>query len=64
MALQERTVIDQMEKTRLGTWQVRQAVEIFDTETNEIKSSTYHRYVKPTGEDMSDEEQAFLDVCG
>ena len=47
MALIERTVTD-------GTVQVREAIEIVDDATDEVKASRYHRYIISIENDSPD----------
>ena len=45
MALVEQTIIDRLEVLRDGTVQVREAIEIVDDATGEVKAQRYHRRV-------------------
>lgn len=54
MALKERTVTDKVEiVSAFKHIQVRQAVEIYDTISNEVKAQSYHRAVAVCGDDAA-----------
>ena len=61
MTLQERTVINRCELLDTGDIQVREENEIYDDETDEVKSQTFHRYVVASDDATPDDVQAFLD---
>lgn len=61
MALKERTVINRCEVLASGDIQVREANEIYDTLTDEVKSQTFHRYVVEKEDETPVEVQTFLD---
>lgn len=61
MALLERTVINRCEVLTSGDIQVREANEIYDSQTDEIKSQSFHRYVIVSEDETPENVQAFLD---
>ena len=61
MALKETKVIDRAEVLRTGDIQIREANEIHDTLTGELKSTTYHRYVISKEDPTPAKVQTFLD---
>jgi len=61
MALEERTVVDRLEILRDGTVQVREAIEIVDDVTGEVKASRYHRRTVPITDDNPDMSWADAD---
>jgi len=61
MALLERTVIDMVEVLRTGDIQVRESIEIYDNQTNEIKSQKFHRFIINSDDDTPVDIQAFMD---
>jgi len=61
MALKERTVIDLCEILRDGRIQVREAKEIYDTETDAVRGREFHRYVVESDDKTPSDIQAFLD---
>ena len=60
-SLLERTVINRCEVLASGNIQVREANEIYDDKTNEVKAQTFHRYVVASDDTTPDDVQAFLD---
>jgi len=54
MALAEQTIIDRLEVLRDGTVQVREAIEIIDDATGEVKARSFHRRVVSIEDDNPD----------
>lgn len=64
MALKERTVTDQIEIVgQFKHIQVRQAIEIYDTLSNEVKAQSYHRAVVVCGDDAAAAEYGVADIA-
>jgi len=64
MALKERTVTDKVEiVTEFKHIQVRQAVEIYDTISNEVKAQSYHRAVAVCGDDAAAAALGVADIA-
>ena len=61
MSLNKTTEIDQIEVTKTGYVQVREATVI--TENGQQISRTFHRYVLSPGQDVSDQPQKVQDIC-
>ena len=61
MALNKTTEIDQIEVTKTGHVQVREATIV--TENGQQISRTFHRYVLFPGQDVSDQPQKVQDIC-
>ena len=64
MALKERTVTDKIEIVgQFKHIQVRQAIEIYDTISNEVKAQSYHRAVVVCGDDAAAAEYGVADIA-
>lgn len=64
MALKERTVTDKIEIVgQFKHIQVRQAVEIYDTLSNEVKAQSYHRAVVVCGDEAAAAEYGVADIA-
>lgn len=64
MALKERTVTDKVEiVTEFKHIQVRQAVQIYDTISNEVKAQSYHRAVVVCGDDAAAAQYGVADIA-
>lgn len=61
MNLQKTTEIDQIEVTRTGYVQVREATVI--TENGQQISRAFHRYVLFPGQDISNQPKKVQDIC-
>lgn len=61
MSLQKTTEVDQIEVTRTGHVQVREATII--TENGQQISRTFHRYVLSPGQDITDQPKKVQDIC-
>ena len=64
MALKERTVTDKIEIVgQFKHIQVRQAIEIYDTLSNEVKAQSYHRAVVVCGDDAAAAQYGVADIA-
>ena len=64
MALKERTVTDKIEIVgQFKHIQVRQAIEIYDTISNEVKAQSYHRAVVVCGDDAAAAQYGVADIA-
>jgi hypothetical protein len=64
MALKERTVTDKIEIVgEFKHIQVRQAVQIYDSISNEVKAQSYHRAVVMCGDNVAAAEYGVADLA-